>query len=109
MVRGDMDALPVVEKTRMPYASKVRAVNGAGVELPNYELPHQDVFPKIRVHLGGRSRFGYYPALFICPLSRLKHNPPKFEATLCPQCALSSSLACSHSSEQVVIVGWPTS
>lgn len=33
MVRGDLDALPVVEKTGLPYASKVRAVDDAGVEV----------------------------------------------------------------------------
>ncbi|MFO0705219.1 MAG: amidohydrolase [Nitrospira sp.] len=33
LIRGDMDALPVVEETGLPYASKVRAQNAAGVEV----------------------------------------------------------------------------
>lgn len=33
MVRADMDALPVEEKTGLPYASKVRAKNDAGQEV----------------------------------------------------------------------------
>ncbi|HEV2079475.1 MAG TPA: amidohydrolase [Allosphingosinicella sp.] len=32
MVRADMDGLPVVEQTGLPYASKVRAISVAGVE-----------------------------------------------------------------------------
>ena len=32
MIRADMDALPVIEQTGLPYASKVRAVSSAGVE-----------------------------------------------------------------------------
>jgi hippurate hydrolase len=34
LVRADMDALPVEEKTGLPYASKVRMKNEAGVEMP---------------------------------------------------------------------------
>ncbi len=33
-VRADMDALPVAEQTGLPYASHVRAVDDAGVEVP---------------------------------------------------------------------------
>ncbi|HYA97438.1 MAG TPA: amidohydrolase [Methylomirabilota bacterium] len=33
LVRADMDALPVEEQTGLPYASKVRAKNDAGVEV----------------------------------------------------------------------------
>ena len=32
MIRADMDALPVVEQTGLPFASKVRAVSNSGVE-----------------------------------------------------------------------------
>lgn len=32
MIRADMDALPVVEQTGLPFASKVRAMSQAGVE-----------------------------------------------------------------------------
>jgi amidohydrolase len=34
LVRADMDALPVEEKTGLPYASKRRVTNPAGVEVP---------------------------------------------------------------------------
>ena len=34
LVRADMDALPVEEKTGLPYASKRRATNPSGVEVP---------------------------------------------------------------------------
>jgi len=34
LVRSDMDALPVEEKTGVPYASKVRMKNDAGVDVP---------------------------------------------------------------------------
>ena len=34
MIRADMDALPVEEKTNLPYSSKVRSVNRSGVEVP---------------------------------------------------------------------------
>lgn len=33
LIRTDMDALPVEEKTNLPYASKVRSVNPAGAEV----------------------------------------------------------------------------
>jgi amidohydrolase len=32
LIRADMDALPVAEQTRLPFASKVRATSAAGVE-----------------------------------------------------------------------------
>ena len=34
MIRADMDALPVEEKTNLPYSSKVRSINRSGVEVP---------------------------------------------------------------------------
>ena len=34
LLRGDMDALPVEERTGLPYASTVRAVNATGGEVP---------------------------------------------------------------------------
>jgi hippurate hydrolase len=34
LVRADMDALPVAEQTGLPYASHVRALDDAGVEVP---------------------------------------------------------------------------
>jgi len=34
LVRTDMDGLPVEEKTGLPYASRVRALNSAGQEVP---------------------------------------------------------------------------
>lgn len=33
MVRSDLDALPVVEETGLPYASTLRAKNGAGIDV----------------------------------------------------------------------------
>src|SRR5664279_306500 len=34
LVRTDLDALPVEEKTGLPYASKVRTTNEQGVDVP---------------------------------------------------------------------------
>ena len=34
LVRADMDALPIAEQTGLPYASRVRAQDDAGVEVP---------------------------------------------------------------------------
>ena len=34
MIRADMDALPVEEKTNLPYASKIKSINRFGVEVP---------------------------------------------------------------------------
>lgn len=34
MIRADMDALPILEKTGLPYASRVRQVNHEGDEVP---------------------------------------------------------------------------
>lgn len=34
LLRADMDALPVEEKTGLPYASKVRAIDADGIERP---------------------------------------------------------------------------
>ncbi|MFY9552241.1 MAG: amidohydrolase [Thermoanaerobaculia bacterium] len=43
LVRADMDALPVEEKTGLPYASKVRTKNDAGVEVPVMHACGHDV------------------------------------------------------------------
>src|SRR5262245_33642205 len=43
LVRGDMDALPVEEKTGLPYASKVRVKNDEGVEVPVMHACGHDV------------------------------------------------------------------
>ena len=32
MIRADMDALPVIEQTGLPYASKVKGISKSGVE-----------------------------------------------------------------------------
>src|SRR3954451_24543246 len=34
VLRADMDALPVEEKTRLPYASVTRAISDSGVDVP---------------------------------------------------------------------------
>src|SRR5690348_14348458 len=34
LLRADMDALPVLEETGLPYASKIRTKNPAGQEVP---------------------------------------------------------------------------
>jgi amidohydrolase len=43
LVRADMDALPVEERTGLPYASKVRVKNDAGVEVPVMHACGHDV------------------------------------------------------------------
>ncbi len=43
LVRADMDALPVLEKTGLPYASKVTVKNDAGVEVPVMHACGHDV------------------------------------------------------------------
>ena len=43
LVRADMDALPVEEKTGLPYASTVRAKNDAGQEVPVMHACGHDV------------------------------------------------------------------
>ncbi|MEX0880888.1 MAG: amidohydrolase [Thermoanaerobaculia bacterium] len=43
LVRADMDALPVEEKTGLAYASKVRTKNDAGVEVPVMHACGHDV------------------------------------------------------------------
>lgn len=43
LMRADMDALPVEEKTGLPYASKVRTKNDAGVEVPVMHACGHDV------------------------------------------------------------------
>ncbi|HJV64989.1 MAG TPA: amidohydrolase [Geomonas sp.] len=43
LVRGDMDALPVEEKTGLPYASKARGINRQGAEVPVMHACGHDV------------------------------------------------------------------
>src|SRR5262245_12392593 len=43
LVRADMDALPVEERTGLPYASKVRVKNDDGVEVPVMHACGHDV------------------------------------------------------------------
>jgi amidohydrolase len=43
LVRADMDALPIEEKTGLPYASKVRVKNEEGVEVPVMHACGHDV------------------------------------------------------------------
>ncbi len=43
LVRADMDALPILEKTGLPYASKVTVKNDAGVEVPVMHACGHDV------------------------------------------------------------------
>jgi amidohydrolase len=43
LVRADMDALPIEEKTGLPYASKVRVKDDAGVEVPVMHACGHDV------------------------------------------------------------------
>ena len=43
LVRADMDALPILEKTGLPYASKVKVKNDAGVEVPVMHACGHDV------------------------------------------------------------------
>jgi amidohydrolase len=43
MLRTELDALPVEEKTGLPYASKVRAKNDAGVDVPVMHACGHDV------------------------------------------------------------------
>src|SRR4030095_741340 len=43
LVRADMDALPLEEKTNLPYASKVRVKNDEGIEVPVMHACGHDV------------------------------------------------------------------
>ncbi|MFO0452811.1 MAG: amidohydrolase, partial [Pseudomonadota bacterium] len=43
LIRGDMDALPVEERTGLPYASKARMKNEAGIEMPVMHACGHDV------------------------------------------------------------------
>jgi amidohydrolase len=43
LIRADMDALPLEERTGLPYASQVRAKNDAGVEVPVMHACGHDV------------------------------------------------------------------
>ena len=52
MFRGDMDALPVEEKTGLPYASKVRVANLDGVEVPVAHMCGHDAHTTWAIALG---------------------------------------------------------
>ena len=52
MYRGDMDALPIEEKTGLPYASKVRATNLDGVEVPVSHMCGHDANTTLAIALG---------------------------------------------------------
>ena len=52
MFRGDMDALPIEEKTDLPYASKVRVTNLDGVEVPVSHMCGHDAHTTWAIALG---------------------------------------------------------
>lgn len=52
MFRGDMDALPVEEKTGLPYASKVRVTNVIGYEVPVAHMCGHDAHTAWAIALG---------------------------------------------------------
>ena len=52
MFRGDMDALPIEEKTGLPYASKVRVTNLDGVEVPVSHMCGHDAHTTWAIALG---------------------------------------------------------
>ena len=52
MFRGDMDALPIEEKTDLPYESKVRVTNLDGVEVPVSHMCGHDAHATWAVALG---------------------------------------------------------
>lgn len=52
MFRGDMDALPIEEKTGLPYESKVRVTNLDGVEVPVSHMCGHDAHATWTVALG---------------------------------------------------------
>lgn len=52
MFRGDMDALPVEEKTGLPYASKQRVTNLDGVEVPVSHMCGHDAHTSWAIALG---------------------------------------------------------
>lgn len=52
MFRGDMDALPIEEKTGLPYASKVRVKNLDGVEVPVSHMCGHDAHTTWAIALG---------------------------------------------------------
>ncbi len=53
LIRADMDALPVEEKTGLPYASRVRAHNDAGVDVPVMHACGHDVHVSALVGVAG--------------------------------------------------------
>ena len=44
LIRSDLDALPIVEETGLPYASKVHTKNAAGQECPASCTPADTTF-----------------------------------------------------------------
>lgn len=52
MFRGDMDALPIEEKTGSPYASKVRVTNLDGIEVPVAHMCGHDAHTTWAIALG---------------------------------------------------------
>ena len=52
MFRGDMDALPIEEKTGLPYASKVRVTNLDGIEVPVAHMCGHDAHTTWAIALG---------------------------------------------------------
>ena len=52
MFRGDMDALPIEEKTGLPYASKQRITNLDGVEVPVSHMCGHDANTTLVLALG---------------------------------------------------------
>jgi hippurate hydrolase len=52
MFRGDMDALPIEEKTGLPYASKVRVTNLDGIEVPVSHMCGHDAHTTWGIALG---------------------------------------------------------
>lgn len=52
MFRGDMDALPIEEKTGLPYESKVRVTNLDGVEVPVSHMCGHDAHTTWAIALG---------------------------------------------------------
>lgn len=60
LIRADMDALPIVEETNLPYASKVTSTNAAGQQVGvmhacgHARRPHHDI-TRYRTRNGGEA------------------------------------------------------
>lgn len=68
MLRTELDALPVEEKTGLPYASKVRAKDPAGVDVPVGHMCGHDVHMSALVATAGimaRSRDSWHGTLML--------------------------------------------